>query len=116
VHIAGRRAGFQPAGQSGFQPRVAWIGLALARTAGTDARKTGRLEACPTRACSGGPFLDVLDKVHELSAETVDTRHVITISKVYEGLLLKMGEKGNDGGQDGAGIQAAFRVFGAVRG
>ena len=44
-------------------------------------------------------FLDVLDKVHEISAETVDPTHVFTLSQVYEGLLLKMGEKGNDGGQ-----------------
>jgi len=44
-------------------------------------------------------FCDVLDKVHELSNETVDTTHVFTLSQVYEGLLLKMGEKGNDGGQ-----------------
>ncbi len=44
-------------------------------------------------------FLDVLDKVHEISAETVDQTHIFTLSQVYEGLLLKMGEKGNDGGQ-----------------
>jgi type I restriction enzyme M protein len=44
-------------------------------------------------------FLDVLDKVHELSNENVDTTHVFALSQVYEGLLLKMGEKGNDGGQ-----------------
>jgi type I restriction enzyme M protein len=44
-------------------------------------------------------FLDVLDKVHEISTETVDDTHVFTLSQVYEGLLLKMGEKGNDGGQ-----------------
>ena len=44
-------------------------------------------------------FLDVLDKVHEISNEAVDTTHVFTLSQVYEGLLLKMGEKGNDGGQ-----------------
>jgi len=44
-------------------------------------------------------FLDVLDKVHALSTETVDPTHVFTLSQVYEGLLLKMGEKGNDGGQ-----------------
>ena len=31
--------------------------------------------------------------------ETVDTTHIFTLSQVYEGLLLKMGEKGNDGGQ-----------------
>lgn len=44
-------------------------------------------------------FLDVIDKVHELSHEAVDQTHVFTLSQVYEGLLLKMGEKGNDGGQ-----------------
>src|SRR6266511_1715374 len=44
-------------------------------------------------------FCDVLDKVHELSNQTVDSTHVFTLSQVYEGLLLKMGEKGNDGGQ-----------------
>jgi type I restriction enzyme M protein len=44
-------------------------------------------------------FWDVLDKVDQLTAETVDPTHVFTLSQVYEGLLLKMGEKGNDGGQ-----------------
>jgi type I restriction enzyme M protein len=44
-------------------------------------------------------FLDILDKVDELTAEAVDPTHVFTLSQVYEGLLLKMGEKGNDGGQ-----------------
>ena len=44
-------------------------------------------------------FLDVLDKVHALSHDSVDDTHVFALSQVYEGLLLKMGEKGNDGGQ-----------------
>ncbi len=44
-------------------------------------------------------FLDSLDKVHEISSDTVDDTCVFTLSQVYEGLLLKMGEKGNDGGQ-----------------
>lgn len=44
-------------------------------------------------------LLDVLDKVNEISNESVDRTHVFTLSQVYEGLLLKMGEKGNDGGQ-----------------
>jgi type I restriction enzyme M protein len=44
-------------------------------------------------------FLDVLDKVHQLTTEAVDSTHVFALSQVYEGLLLKMGEKGNDGGQ-----------------
>lgn len=44
-------------------------------------------------------LLDVLDKVHELEEAAIDPDHVFTLSQVYEGLLLKMGEKGNDGGQ-----------------
>ncbi len=52
-----------------------------------------------TRIDSERNLLDVLDKVDDISAETVDPTHVFTLSQVYEGLLLKMGEKGNDGGQ-----------------
>ena len=44
-------------------------------------------------------FLDVLDKVQDITSESIDPTHVFTLSQVYEGLLLKMGEKGNDGGQ-----------------
>ena len=44
-------------------------------------------------------FLDVLDKVDSLRSESVDLTHVFTLSQVYEGLLLKMGENNNDGGQ-----------------
>lgn len=44
-------------------------------------------------------FLDVLDKVHALSNQAIDDRHVFALSQIYEGLLLKMGEKNNDGGQ-----------------
>jgi type I restriction enzyme M protein len=44
-------------------------------------------------------LLDILDKVHEISSDNVDPTHVFTLSQVYEGLLLKMGERGNDGGQ-----------------
>ena len=52
-----------------------------------------------TRIDTERNLLDVLDKVHDITAESVDPTHVFTISQVYEGLLLKMGEKGNDGGQ-----------------
>ena len=52
-----------------------------------------------TRIDTDRNFLDVLDRVHAISAEAVDSTHVFTLSQVYEGLLLKMGEKGNDGGQ-----------------
>lgn len=44
-------------------------------------------------------LLDILDKIHELSLEQVDQTHMFTLSQVYEGLLQKMGEKNNDGGQ-----------------
>jgi type I restriction enzyme M protein len=52
-----------------------------------------------TRIDTEKNFLDVLDKVNEISSENVDPTHIFTLSQVYEGLLLKMGEKGNDGGQ-----------------
>ena len=52
-----------------------------------------------TRVDTERNFLDILDKVHEISSEAVNPTHVFTLSQVYEGLLLKMGEKGNDGGQ-----------------
>jgi type I restriction enzyme M protein len=44
-------------------------------------------------------FLDVLDKVHTISLATTNKTHVFLLSQVYEGLLLKMGEKNSDGGQ-----------------
>ncbi|MEQ1776679.1 MAG: N-6 DNA methylase, partial [Burkholderiales bacterium] len=44
-------------------------------------------------------LLDVLDKVHEITNAGIDPTHVFTLSQVYEGLLLKMGEKGSDAGQ-----------------
>lgn len=52
-----------------------------------------------TRIDTERNLLDILDKVHEISQEDVDPTHVFTLSQVYEGLLLKMGERGNDGGQ-----------------
>lgn len=44
-------------------------------------------------------LLDILDKVNDISADSIDDTHIFTMSQVYEELLLKMGEKGNDGGQ-----------------
>jgi type I restriction enzyme M protein len=52
-----------------------------------------------TRVDTQRNLLDVLDKIHEISLGTVDDTHVFALSQIYEGLLLKMGEKGNDGGQ-----------------
>lgn len=44
-------------------------------------------------------LLDVFDKVHAIRQGDIDNTHTFTLSQIYEGLLLKMGEKGNDGGQ-----------------
>jgi len=44
-------------------------------------------------------LLDILDKVDGINSENVDDTHIFTLSQIYEGLLMKMGEKGNDGGQ-----------------
>lgn len=44
-------------------------------------------------------LLDVLDKVNEITNENIDPTHVFALSQIYEGLLLKMGEKGSDAGQ-----------------
>ena len=44
-------------------------------------------------------FFDVLDKVHEITNEGIDPTHVFALSQIYEGLLLRMGEKGSDAGQ-----------------
>lgn len=42
---------------------------------------------------------DVLDRIHALDLAETDYDDLFPLSQVYEGLLLKMGEKGNDGGQ-----------------
>lgn len=42
---------------------------------------------------------DVLDRIHALNLSGQDYDDIFPLSQVYEGLLLKMGEKGNDGGQ-----------------
>lgn len=52
-----------------------------------------------TRIDNQRNFLDVIDKIHDISLGAYDDTHVFALSQVYEGLLLKMGEKGNDGGQ-----------------
>lgn len=44
-------------------------------------------------------FANVLDRVHALNLAGADTQHQFMLSQVYEGLLLKMGEKNSDGGQ-----------------
>ena len=44
-------------------------------------------------------FLDVIDAVDAIKQEGIDQTHIFTLSQAYEGLLLRMGEKNNDGGQ-----------------
>lgn len=44
-------------------------------------------------------LLDILDKIDALSVDSIDETHMFPMSQVYEGLLQKMGEKNNDGGQ-----------------
>ena len=44
-------------------------------------------------------LLEVLDRVHAIKDDAIDATHVFPLSQVFEGLLLQMGEKGNDGGQ-----------------
>lgn len=52
-----------------------------------------------TRVDTEKNFLDILDKVDEIKQSNISDTHIFTLSQIYEGLLLKMGEKGNDGGQ-----------------
>jgi type I restriction enzyme M protein len=52
-----------------------------------------------TRVDTEKNLLDVLDRVDALNLHAADGTHMFPLSQVYEGLLLKMGDKGNDGGQ-----------------
>lgn len=52
-----------------------------------------------TRVDTDRNLQDVLDRVHGLDIAGEDYDDLFPLSQVYEGLLLKMGEKGNDGGQ-----------------
>jgi type I restriction enzyme M protein len=52
-----------------------------------------------TRIDTEHNLLDIIDRLDDLKPESVDDTHVFTLSQVYEGLLLNMGEKNNDGGQ-----------------
>ena len=44
-------------------------------------------------------MLDVLNRIDALRQSEMDEQHLFTLSQVYEGLLLKMGERNNDAGQ-----------------
>ena len=44
-------------------------------------------------------FMDVVDAVHKITNKETDLTHLFLLSQAYESLLLRMGEKNNDGGQ-----------------
>lgn len=44
-------------------------------------------------------LVEILDEVSGICAADADPQHFFMLSQVYEGLLLRMGEKNNDGGQ-----------------
>lgn len=79
-----------------------WLrGLSERPDATPKQRVIGRILA-PIKAVSvdtEANFADVLDRVHALRLLGSDTQHQFLLSQVYEGLLLKMGEKNSDGGQ-----------------
>ena len=52
-----------------------------------------------TRVDTERNFWDVLDLVDGIRLEAVDDQHMFALSAAYEGLLLSMGAKNNDGGQ-----------------
>jgi type I restriction enzyme M protein len=52
-----------------------------------------------TRVDTERNFLDVIDAVNAIQQGGIDQTHLFTLSQAYEGLLLRMGEKNNDGGQ-----------------
>lgn len=52
-----------------------------------------------TRVDTDRNLADVLDRIDALDVAGENYEDLFPLSQVYEGLLLKMGEKGNDGGQ-----------------
>ena len=52
-----------------------------------------------TRVDTERNFLDVVDKIDEIRLGNISDQHLFALSGAYEGLLLLMGEKNNDGGQ-----------------
>ena len=52
-----------------------------------------------TRVDTERNFLDVIDRIDDIRLNDINEQHVFALSGAYEGLLLSMGEKNNDGGQ-----------------
>jgi type I restriction enzyme M protein len=61
----------------------------------------GEIASCVdrTRIDTEYNLLEVLDSVDRISADAIDRTHIFPLSQIYEGLLLRMGQKSNDGGQ-----------------
>ena len=76
----------QALGSNGGTPRERLIGQILSSVDGT-------------RVDTERNFYDVVDLVHEIRSGEMDDQHLFPLSGAYEGLLLSMGEKNNDGGQ-----------------
>ena len=76
----------QELGNNGGTPRRRLIGQILSSVDGT-------------RVDTERNFYDVVDLVHEIRSGEMDDQHLFPLSGAYEGLLLSMGEKNNDGGQ-----------------
>ena len=73
-------------GDNGGTPRQRLIGQILSSVDGT-------------RVDTERNFYNVVDLVHEIRSGEMDDQHLFPLSGAYEGLLLSMGEKNNDGGQ-----------------
>ena len=52
-----------------------------------------------TRVDTERNFLDVVDRIDDIRLGDIDEQHLFALSAAYEGQLLLMGEKNNDGGQ-----------------
>ena len=73
-------------GSNGGTPRQRLIGQILSSVNGT-------------RVDTERNFYDVVDLVDEIRQGAISDQHLFPLSSAYEGLLLSMGEKNNDGGQ-----------------
>ena len=73
-------------GENGSAPRQRLIGQILSSVDGT-------------RVDTERNFYDVVDLVDDIRQGAISDQHLFPLSGAYEGLLLSMGEKNNDGGQ-----------------
>ena len=73
-------------GENGGTPRQRLIGQILSSVDGT-------------RVDTERNFYDVVDLVDDIRQGAISDQHLFPLSGAYEGLLLSMGEKNNDGGQ-----------------